>query len=225
MPTGSIVPPCTSASRSSSDSRSIFSSCASVRMRCRDCQRQSFQSRLVTSGKCRRRNARVRALVDCRKNASESLSGAVGPVSSSNGATAANPLWNEDSGERQRWHHGRRGRNRRQRVSKPGRNPHLGAAYRLKRFLRNTLGQSKGWKRTGPEDREVPRQWPLDCTGRSRHYHSSMVLHMESSIAIPDRAPTQSSHRAGRRKGGRPKRLIGRGTAKERIRVICSFLD
>ena len=49
MPTGSIDSPFTKASRSSSERTSIRSIWSSLRMRCRDCHRQSFQSLSGTS--------------------------------------------------------------------------------------------------------------------------------------------------------------------------------
>jgi len=48
-------------SRSSIDRSSTRSNCSRVRMRCRDCQRQSFQSLSVVSGKNRARNRAVRS--------------------------------------------------------------------------------------------------------------------------------------------------------------------
>ena len=58
--------PSTSASRSSSERTSIRSNWSSLRMRCRDCQRQSFQSLSLTSRKKARRNARVRVFTRLR---------------------------------------------------------------------------------------------------------------------------------------------------------------
>ena len=62
--------------------------------------------------------------------------------------------------------------------------------------MRHRRDRWKGWKKTGPEDREVPHRWPLDCSTRSRHYHSSMVLHIESYLSRRDAARLEARHRA-----------------------------
>src|ERR1041384_6859823 len=70
MPSGSIETPRTIASRSSAERTSSSSSCASLVMRWRDCQRQSFHSATVAVGKKRCRKASVCGLIGGRRRRS-----------------------------------------------------------------------------------------------------------------------------------------------------------
>src|ERR1044072_9753631 len=72
MPSGSIAPPRTIASRSSAERTSISSSCWSLVMRWRDCHRQSFHSASVAVGKKRWRKASVCGLIDGSRRCSGS---------------------------------------------------------------------------------------------------------------------------------------------------------